>query len=450
MGTSTCFYTRLSQRQGDAGLVAFYRKLVLWASALIIGGALVLAGTPVGKWLWAGEGALLIGLAACYAAATWWLDTTRKMVDAWHLTVGGEILHAASRLVAVVALVAAIWIWGLRLEGYLIYQIAAALLSMGVLTHFLGGHDATAESKVTPKPVRGYIREFWDYSHPLLIYGIVGMLVGLADRWILQTRASAIEQGFFGLAYQVGAVCFLFTSAMTQLLSREFAVAWDRKDMERMRAMFRRIIPMLYTIAAYFSVFISWHAKDVVLLFGGHGWEHGALSMTIMALYPMHQTYGQLSGSVYHATGQTKLYRNIGIVSMTTGVPVMLWLVLPSESGGLGLGAVGLALKMLVLQSIFVNVQLWFNVRLLSLSFWRFLFHQLSVPIILSACVLSSDFILSFVELPRNSQFLLAGAGYTLFVAMVILLMPQLVGLQRGEIDAMLRKLLSKKSHENH
>lgn len=442
MGTSTCFYTRLSQRRGDDRLVAFYRKLLMGASVLMIGAALLLAGTPVGNWLWAGEGALLVVLAACYAAAVWWLDTTRKMVDAWHLTVRGEMLHAASRLVAVAILVAVVWGWGLRLEGYFIYQIAAVLLSIAVLTYLLGRHDATAESKVAAKPVRGYIREFWDYSHPLVVYAAVGVLVGLADRWILQTQAGAIEQGFFGLAYQVGAVCFLFTSAMTQLLTREFAVAWDQQDMERMRAMFCRIIPLLYAVAAYFSVFIAWHAEEIVWLFGGQGWEQGVLAMSIMALYPMHQTYGQLSGSVFYATGQTRLYRNIGITGMVVGLPVMLWLVMPLESGGLGLGAVGLALKMVALQFLFVNVQLRFNTRLLSLSFWRFLAHQLVVPAVFLPCVYASSELVSLLGLPRLGQFLLAGAGYTFLVAVIILLIPRLAGLQRGEIGVAARKAL--------
>lgn len=443
MGTSTCFYTRLSQRQSDDGLVAFYRKLLMVTSVLMIGGALLLAGTPLGNWLWAGEGALLVGLAACTAAVSWWLDTTRKMVDAWHLTVRGEMLYAFSRVVAVIILVAAVWGWGLRLEGYFIYQIATLLLSVAVLTHLLNKRPVTARSEVATQPTRAYIREFWDYSHPLVVYAAVGVLVGLADRWILQTQAGAIEQGFFGLAYQVGAVCFLFASAMTQLLTREFAVAWDQQDMARMRALFRRIIPMLYAVAAYFSVFIAWHAKDVVWLLGGQAWEQGALAMAIMALYPIHQTYGQLSGSIYYATGQTKLYRNIGINGMVIGLPVMLWLVLPVESGGLGLGAVGLALKMVALQFIFVNVQLWFNTRLLSLNFWKLFAHQLIVPTAFLLCALASSALLSPLALPRLGQFLLAGVGYTFLVCMMILLIPQLAGLKRGEIGVILRKVLA-------
>lgn len=441
-GTSTCFYTALSQRPGDIGLVAFYRKLLLGASVLMIGSALLLAGTPIGNWLWAGEGALLVCLAACYASVTWWLDTTRKMVDAWHLTVRGEIIYALSRIVAVLILVAIIWGWGLRLEGYFIYQIATLLLAIVALAYLLNQHRSTAEDALTPQPARTYIREFWDYSHPLIAYASVGMLVVIAERWILQTQAGAIEQGFFGLASQVAVMCFLFTSAMTQLLTREFAVAWDQRNMERMRSMFRRIIPMLYAVAAYFSIFIACHSEDVVWLLGGQAWKEGALAMSIMVLYPMHQTYGQLSGSVYYATGQTRLYRNIGITGMVAGLPLMLWLILPVESGGLGLGAAGLVLKMVVLQFILVNIGLWFNTRLLSLSFWKLLAHQLIVPAIFLVCVYASSALVSLPGLPKLGQFLLAGAAYTFLVAVMILVVPQLAGLQRGEIGVALRKVL--------
>lgn len=442
MGTSTCFYTRLSQRQGDAGLVVFYRKLLLWASVLMIGGALLLAETPVGNWMWAGEGAPLVGLAACFAAVTWWLDTTRKMVDAWHLTVRGEILYALSRIVAVLILAAVVLWWGLRLEEYFIYQIATLLLAIVALTYLLNKHRSAARDVLDPQPARTYIREFWDYSHPLVAYAAVGVLVGLADRWVLQTHAGAIEQGFFGLAFQVGAVCFLFTSAMTQLLSREFAVAWDQRNMERMRSMFRRIIPMLYTVAAYFSVFIACHAEDVIWLLGGQAWEGGALAMSIMVLYPMHQTYGQLSGSVYYATGQTKLYRNIGIAGMMAGLPVMLWLVFPVESGGLSLGAVGLAIKMVLLQFIFVNIGLWFNTRMLSLNYWKLLAHQLIVPATFLLCIFASSALLSLLALPRLAQLLFSGVLYTLLVSMMILLIPQIIGLKQGEIGVIVRNTL--------
>lgn len=441
-GTSNCFYTRLSQRPDDAGLVAFYRRLLLFASLSMIGGAVLLAGTSAGNFLWAGEGRLLVGLAAGYAAVTWWLDTTRKMVDAWHLTVRGEVLFAISRIVAVVILVATISIWGLQLEGYFVYQIGALLLAVAVLSHLLTKRPPHPAVETATQPVGTYAREFWAYSHPLLAYASVSVLGVLVDRWVLQTQAGAAEQGFFGLAYQVGAVCFLFTGAMTQLISREFAVAWNLKDMERMRGLFRRSIPMFYALAAYFSVFIACHAADAVWLLGGSAWDQGALTMAVMTLYPMHQTYGQLSGSVYYATGHTRLYRNIGITGTLAGLPLMLWLVLPVESGGMGLGAAGLSLQIVITQFLFVNIGLWFNVRLMSLSFWKFFAHQLVVPATFLLCVIASSALTSALVLPRLARFLLDGFVYSVFVAAAVLLIPRLAGLQRGELGVMVRNAL--------
>jgi O-antigen/teichoic acid export membrane protein len=445
MGTSSCFYTKLSQRQNDTGLVTFYYKILFGASVLMIGGAVLLACTPLGNWLWVGEGSLLVGLAACFAAVMWWLDTTRKIVDARHLTIRGELLYAISRVVAMIVLVLVIWRGILQLEGYFIYLIVTMLLAIAMLKYLLNKHAKLSEAETISQPCLIYLHEFWDYSHPLIVYGAVGVLVTIADRWILQAQAGAIEQGFFGLASQVAVMCFLFTSAMTQLLSREFAVAWDMQDMERMRSLFRRIVPLLYTLAAYFSVFIAFRAEDVVWLLGGKAWGQGAMAMSIMSLYPMHQTYGQLSGSVFLATGQTRIYRNINISGMLIGVPVMLWMLLPVKSGGLGLGAIGLALKMVALQVIFVNIGLWFNARLLSLNFLKLLAHQLILPTAFLLCALASSAVVSLLTLSRLSQFLLAGVGYTFFAAVMIMLTPQLAGLQRGDIVVAVRKVFRKR-----
>jgi O-antigen/teichoic acid export membrane protein len=86
-------------------------------------------------------------------------------------------------------------------------------------------------------------REFYDYSGPLITYTLIGMLVGLLDRWLLQNFAGSSAQGFYGLSYQIGVLCFLFTSAMTPLFVREISKAFGVGDMERMRAMFQRYVP---------------------------------------------------------------------------------------------------------------------------------------------------------------------------------------------------------------
>src|SRR5262249_22305618 len=156
-------------------------------------------------------------------------------------TVGGEILYVIARAVALLVLLGMIWLGTLDLQGYFVYQIATCALIVLVLLRFSSRAHFEPAADAAAVPRESYGREFWTYSHPLFLSALIGVVTGIADRWILQTQAGAVQQGFYGLAYQVGAACFLFTSAMTQLLMREFASAWGRSDVERMRDMFRRI-----------------------------------------------------------------------------------------------------------------------------------------------------------------------------------------------------------------
>lgn len=441
MGTSICFYTRLSQDPGDRALVIFYRKLVFSASVLIVGAGAILPFTPVGAWLWVGEATPLIAMAAILACLMWWLDSARKMVDAYRLTVAGEGLYALSRVIAAAVLLIVVWQLGLTISGYFAFLICATLASILILELLMARRRPAPTTPGTKSSGEGFLKDFWDYSHPLLLYALVGVSAGLADRWILQTHAGAIEQGYFGLAYQVGAVCFLFTGAMTQLLTREFAVAWSESDLSRMRELFRRVVPILYAVAAYFCVFVAFHAEDVAFLVGGKQFEQGAAALAIMALYPMHQTYGQLSGSIFYATGQTRLYRNMGIIGAVAGLPLMLWLIATPQAGGMGLGATGLAAKTLLLQAVMVNVGLWFNARLLGLGFWKFVAHQIVAPLLFAACVLIAMFLVNELSLPRIGRFLLTGVLYSALVVAAVWILPGLAGLSRSEMLANLRRL---------
>lgn len=439
MGTSTCFYTRLSQTPGDESLVAFYRRLMATLSALVLGGAAVLSQVSAGASLFAGEGIASVLLAAAFACATWWLDSVRKMIDAYRLTVAGEIAFASLRAATVAVLALVIWWLGLSLQGYLAFLVVTTVLTALVL-EILCARRKPAETM----PGRRHLAAFWDYSQPLLLYSLVGMATAIADRWILQTHAGAAEQGYYGLAYQVGAVCFLFTSAMTQLLLREFAVSWDQRDLARMRELFRRTAPALYATASYFCVFVAFHGSDVAWLVGGKDFENGSPALAIMVLYPMHQTYGQIVGSVFYATGQTRLYRNVGIATMLAGLPVMYWLVAAGDSGGLALGAQGLAIKVVLLQAIAVNVGLRLSARVLELKdYGHFVAHQVLAPAACVLCAIAADGIPALLSLSRLPGFLATGAFYTLLVAVTVYFFPTLAGVQRAEMSAVIRRCLS-------
>ena len=297
--------------------------------------------------------------------------------------------------------------------------------------------------KIPKTQVKAYTKEFYYYSHPLFTYAVIGLVVGIFDRWLLQYFSGSVEQGFYGLSYQIGAVCFLFTSAMTPLITREFAIAYANKDIQQMAHLFRRYIPMLYGIAAFFSCFIAVHAQNVVFIFGGNKFQDAYMPVAIMAFYPIHQTYGQLSGSVFYATGQTRLYRNIGIIFMILGLPVTYLLIAPSDKMGLNAGSTGLAIKMVALQFLGVNAQLYFNAKLLNLSFKKYLAHQLLCVIVLFFIAFVISRIITHIWLSPNIfvNFLVNGIIYSFAVGFLTFFIPELYGLKKNDIRRLLKRI---------
>jgi len=267
----------------------------------------------------------------------------------------------------------------------------------------------------------------------------------MLDLWLLQVFSGSVEQGFYGLSYQIGAICFLFTSAMTPLITREFSIAYAKQDLTQMAYLFKRYIPLLYGIAAFLSCFIAIHAESVAYILGGAKFHDAALAIAIMSFYPIFQTYGQLSGSVFYATGQTGLYRNIGIIFLIIGLPVTYFLIAPAKMMGLNAGSTGLAAKMVLIQVVGINVGLYFISKFLKLSLWKYLAHQ----IVCVGCLLLLAFVslkaVDYLHISLNivMNFLLNGIIYSISVAGLTYFVPALFGLTRRDIRS-LCQLLSK------
>lgn len=434
-GSSICYYTKLSQRPDDRGLLRFYSGFALLCGMLMLLGTWMVLQTPVESRIWRNQAHEAVMLGCVLAYCTWVFQVFQKTMDAYALTVKSEMLYLLQRFVVAVFLVTIVWFGWLTLTFYFLFQIAAVCLiiaAWGMLLKYSG----LLSNRGVSQPFRAYVREFYDYSHPLLIYAIVGVIAGLADRWILQVYGGSIQQGYFGLANQVAIACFVFTGAMTQLLAREFSRSWGEGNKEEMAALFARYVPMLYAVAAFFCIFISYHAKDIVWLLGGKKYSGGVGVMAIMALYPIHQTYGQLGGAVFYASGKTDAYRNIGVVFMLLGLPMIYFFVAPA---GLGLGGIGLALKMVLLQVMWVNVQLWYNAKLLKLKFMQFALYQATVMVAFYLCAMLASWVTTILAEGRISGLVLSGLCYCIFACCVAWMFPTLFSLDREELRRYLK-----------
>jgi len=444
MGSSTAFYTKLSQRQKEPTLISFYSYFVIVVAVLLLVFVAFVRLFSFHTKLWPDQDLSFVYLAVFWAVLNWVITILNQVTDAFGLTVSAETTKIYQKILSVFMILVLYYYKRITLLNFFLYQYILFIFLFVVFNYFIvhNGYLSGKAWKLTITAIKKYIREFISYCHPLLTYSVIGLIVGLFDRWILQFYGGSIQQGFYGFSYQIGAMCFIFTGSMTVLLTREFSIAFNAKNLEQMKTLFRRYIPLLYSITAYFSCFAALQANKLIYIFGGNKYQSAILPVTIMVFYPIHQTYGQLSNAVFMATGQTKLYSKIGIIFTLIGLPITYFLIAPHGKMGLQAGATGLAIKMVFTQFIAVNTYLYFNAKFLKFSYWRYLGHQ----IVSIACLLLIAFVATFaidrvLFLGKILNFITAGFIYTLIVAALIFWFPICFGLKKQDIQSFIYKI---------
>jgi O-antigen/teichoic acid export membrane protein len=449
MGTSVCFYTKLSGRQRDFVLVRFYGCFAVIVSIITLAFVFIAHRWNLYHVIWPDQHILYIYLAAIWGILMWIVGLLTMMGDAYGLTVATEKARIIQRALGL-ALILLLFILGqIHLAQFFVYHYVILFFLAGVFIYIFErkGYSLNA-ILVFPSRTQfiKYFKEFYLFSHPLFLVSVFALVTGIFDRWILQVAGGSLQQGFYTLSYQIGAMCFLFTGAMMPLLLREFAIAHTNNDIRQMADLFRRYFPALFSISAFFSCFIALQADKVIYIFGGNQYGGAMAAVTIMAFYPIHQTYGQLSASLFYATGQTALYRNIGMIFLILGLPLTYFLIAPVDKLGLNAGATGLAIKMVLLNVIGVNVQLYFNAKQLNLRFWRYLGYQVSSLICLlvfaSLTTLGADYVLA-LRTNLLTNFLVAGLWYSIMVIGLAYFLPAVFGISRDDINLIQARLKS-------
>jgi len=443
-GTSTAFYTKLSKRPQESKLVVFYMAYIHVAAiaALLIAGGIILAGGQT--WVWPGQQVEFVLLALLFAAVNWFYSSMNDMVDAYGLTVRAEKVKALQRLAGIVVMVGLFGLQWINMRTVFGFNYGILLISIGSFIYISAKHHhGFTLTRLTKTEIKGYLGEFYSYSKPMMVFSLFGLGIAIFDRWFLQVVGGGVQQGFYSLSFKISAICFLLTGAMTQLIMREFSVAHAKHDVPEMARLFRRHIPLLYGITAIISCFICVNADKVSIIIGGKEFKEALIPVALMALYPIHQTYGQLSSAVFFATDQTRLYCNVSAIALMIGVPLTYVLLAQPSHGGLGMGAIGLALKMVIANILTNNVLLYFNAKYLRVSFGWYLGHQIVSVLTFLLCAFivtwGLDQFLSTGHILL--RFLLAGVGYLVVTAAAVKIFPGLLGLRSADIDLVLAKV---------
>ena len=382
LGTPLAFFTKLSQRQNEYKLIRIYIIFLFSILVFTIVSIIVIYLTDYDSILFVKIPYNFVLLAFVYSFLLFLVEIVRKINDALAFTYFSENTFVISRILILILIALFIYLEIFNLLIYYYILILGFSILLIVWFYYLSKNEVkplNIKYKLDNKSFKGYFSEFYIYSSPLFIVGIFALISGFGERWILQYYGGSIEQGYYSFSYAFASIIFLFTGSMSPLFTREFSIAWINKDFIQMRKLYNKIIPLLIIVATYLSFFVVFNSNTIVKLILGDSYADAAIIISIMALYPIHQTYGQLLGSIIYGSGNTKFARNVSVPCDVLGLFATLILLLPNDSGGFEMSSVGLAYKMVIFQIIVVNIYLYYCTNLLKISFWNSLKFQLII-----------------------------------------------------------------------
>ena len=437
MGSSMAFFTKLSARHTRKELITFYFIYSMLLLIFVFSFVFIVDTFNYTETILPAIPNQYIYLGLFFVFFTWFTQIFIKISDAYALTVSVELIKITHKIVSLLLLLYFVYFNAFDLDSYFYFHYIT-LFSFLLILSWLFIKKGIFDKKLFNLNFgfKSLSKEFVEYCSPLLTYSILVILVGLFDIWLLQKMAGSIQTGYYGLSYALAAMCFLFTSAMTPIITREFSKSYEQKNLQEMKRLFYRYIPMLYSIAAFFAIFISMQSENVLAIFTDDKFKDAYLVLIVMAFYPIHQTYGQLSGSIFYATGQTKRLRNIAFVTQPIGLLLTFTFIYI-----LDLGAVGLAWKMIIGQAIGVNIQLYYNAKFLDFKMKHFILHQVYSILFFVALAYASSIFIDFHS-PLVS-FLTSGFVYTVLVIIFVYIFPKVFATTRDEIKQNLLRLKS-------
>ncbi|MCD6572672.1 MAG: oligosaccharide flippase family protein [Thermoplasmata archaeon] len=440
MGTSSAFYTFLSQKKRSS---KFYLYYLAWLGVQFLIGLFLIALVFPDSWqnrIWLGHKKKLNILAffASFMMTKIWQTATQagESIRATVIVQLHSIALAGFHLCTILAMVS---LHCLTITNLFIIIAVEYLLFTFILAKRLKDNLIDLE-ETEQAELSNIIKEFKIYCTPLIIYSIVSFAYSFADTWLLQRFGGAVQQGFYSVGLRFSTICLIATTSMLRVFWKEIGEAHAQGNKERLYYLYTKISRALFFVAAVGACFLIPFSKEILVFLLGPKYKPGWLCLAIMFLYPIHQSLGQISGSYFCATAQTKLYSKIAIARMIFSI-FITYFVLASPSAkipGLGLGSVGLALKMVILQIIGVNI---FDYIICGYSRWKTEFSYRGVGIILLLIIsfISKGFlshISHFLGISLHSLLLIIGCIpiYISMVGLVVYLFPGLSGIEKGQL----------------
>ena len=436
MRASTCLYVKLSQNKEDRYIIPFYSLFcVLIILILLISTWVITSNLSLLNTLLPDQEILFVYMAVVLTIFMFLQEQLAKIMDSYGLTVFCEKTRLYVKIANLVLIVVFFYFISLNIKIYYVLNIISWILFILIVLYYLNRMNVVFLPVKSAIVIKEYTKLFYSYCAPLVVYMIIIFISEYFDRWILQKYGGSIQQGYYAFAFNISNISMIAVSSIFVLFTRELSVSFGKNDIRSLSVLFDAYVPSLYLFVAYLSCFFFFQADNIISLFGGESYKSASSAMKILSIYPLVSTYSMMSGSIIYATERTVIFRNLSLILTPLGALTSIILISPIV--GMNLGAAGLGVKNLALEFISVVIILFINAKYLNLSFKKYFFHLIYVPIVYLFIAEISSSILNyfgFMNIGIILSMLMFGLTYSIISVSVVFCFPSLIFRNRRDM----------------
>lgn len=441
MGTSSAFYTFLSRHtHGSRFYWSYFSWVALQLVIMLLFVALIIPDSIFERvWLGHNREIVIVACMASFMQQQVW-QTVSQIGESLRKTIKVQLLNLAIALTYLAAVLLFLVSGGMSVENILFLTIGQyAVVTLLAYRFLMRNQVELIEKDATLEQTA---REYWVYCKPLVALSLVTFLYNFADKWMLQQFGGSAQQGYFQIASQFAVISLLATTSILNIFWKEVADAQARHDHTRVAMLYHKVnrwLVMLSTIIT--GLLLPWSEQIVVIILG-QAYAQAWPVLAIMLLYPILQSMGQIGGTMLLASGHTHKHMAVSAGTMLASVPFSYLMLAPTTEvsiPGLGMGAVGIALKIVLLSIVSVTIQAWVVARC---NGWKldWAFQAIGIPLMIGLGFLAKILVGFFWNLDGITMpnliipAVLACFLYAIAVILSLWLLPWLIGVERDEI----------------
>lgn len=442
------FFTFSSQEKQSGGLTKTYALLLLLQIIIVFSLIGILAFLQSTNLLWPHQA---LDQILWVTILEWCLFVTaslRQLGDSKGLTVRTQAIVLFTAFINVFGLVGLNYFEVLNFYTYVWLNLFTALLIGCALGYWLliANRTLTWEGSLREN-ISGYIKRWWAYASPLILLEYYKPIVAYLGIYLLQRWYGSAEQGYFALATKWSAFVLVFTTSALSIFWREIAHAMANGEHERATRTYYKFTNSLFFLALVLCTWLSFNSGLLVEILVGDEYQAAIPVLALMAFYPLQQTYGQINIAALKGAEKTKIIRNLGVWLSIPDVFLSYFLLASPTAPipGLNLGAMGIAIRMVIYGLMSVQMYEWMSHKTFGLNYMKTLIQKISVTMLVLTCgwltLTILRFQLSLLNFSTLYIFLLNTAIYFTTIGSIVFLRPQLLGVSRNEMKENINKV---------